>query len=468
MTRRTAIASAAATAVVFPNSMAAETVKTQVCVIGGGSGGVGAALAAARAGAKVVLLECESILGGTSTNAWVNVWQPATGGGGIPREIYDAMKQDPMGVLHYDYSGGEPRVAFKDGKWQLAYRYSLPFEPRTFNYCAREMLEATGNCLVLLNTTFYRALRRGDTIQAVEAWFPGKRLTIEAQVFIDSTADGNVCADAGCEYHMGEDPKSRYNEPSAPEQAGLHLNALTLCYRIKNTAVKQKSWLPKGVPEGICRKPVSIEEMPNGDHVMNAVGMIDGNAVLDREYSDLMREGYRRVLEHFYWLQRLPPGDRWNQRAGKEGYSTWAVVGIAPRIGVRETRRILGDYVLTEHDVQRGLQNQRLNDAIAIHDHAVDIHGLRHQIYEMPNGPYGVPYRCLLPRGVSNLFIASRAASFSHVAASSCRLSRAMMTLGQAAGNAAAMCVKNHMSAREIDVRQLQARLQSQGVAITA
>ena len=97
-----------------------ETIKTQVCVIGGGSGGIGAALAAARAGAKVVLLERESVLGGTSTMAWVHTWEPVSGANGIPRDLYMAMKEDPLAVTFSNYDEGAPR---RGG-------HGLPFEPR--------------------------------------------------------------------------------------------------------------------------------------------------------------------------------------------------------------------------------------------------------------------------------------------------------------------------------------------------
>ncbi len=436
-----------------------EVLKTQVCVIGGGSAGTGAALAAARAGANVVLVESESVLGGTSTNSWVNSWEPTSGADGIPREIYDRMKLDPLGVTYADYDSGAPR---RGGR-------GLPFEPRVFNFTSREMLEATGRCKVLLGTTFFRAHREKDRIDAVEAWFAGKRLRIEADMFIDSTADGDVCVDAGCDFHMGEDPKALYKEPSAPVKAEMSLNGLTLCYRITDTGVRQKPYLPRDVQVGICGKGVHIVEMPNGDHVLNPVNMIDGNAVLHMEYSELMREAYRRVLEHFFWLQQLPAddGSRWTRFVRDKGYGTWVIAGVAPRIGVRETRRILGDYVLNEHDCQAGLKGQTHPDIIAITDHAVDIHGRKGRLYEVPNGAYGVPYRCLTPKGVDNLYIASRAASFSHIAASSCRLCRTMMTLGQAAGNAAAMAVAQGSQARQVDVAALQAKLTAQGVAIS-
>ena len=86
-----------------------ERSRTQVCVIGGGSGGIGAALAAARGGAQVVLLEREAILGGTSTNAWVHTWEPVAGANGIPRDLYQIMKADPTAVTQPIYESGAPR-----------------------------------------------------------------------------------------------------------------------------------------------------------------------------------------------------------------------------------------------------------------------------------------------------------------------------------------------------------------------
>ncbi|MHC4444715.1 MAG: FAD-dependent oxidoreductase [Planctomycetota bacterium] len=325
---------------------------------------------------------------------------------------------------------------------------------------------ATGKSKVLLGTTFHRARVSGKTVTAVEAWFPGKHLTIEADLFVDCTADGNLATDAGCEFHLGQDARSVYNEPSAPQIAQMQLNSCTLLYRVTNTGKVLKTALPQGIKEGICPRPVCIRILPNGDHLINPLDMIEGNALLHNDYSRLMRDGLHRAIEHFHWLQNQEPQQR-NHIAGPMGYKTWTLVGIAPRIGVRESRRILGDYILTEQDCLAGLKNQQHNDIITITDHAVDIHGTNSRLYEVPNGPYGVPYRCLTPRGVENLFIASRAASFSHIAASSCRLSRTIMTIGQAAGTAAAMAVKHHLTTRQVDIRELQASMQAQGVDIT-
>ena len=441
--------------------MAAEQIKTQVCVIGGGSGGIGAAVAAARSGAEVVLLEREAALGGTSTMAWVHTWEPVSGADGLARELYGMMKADPLAVVEADYAKGAPRVGGTP----------LPFEPRSLMLAARRALDATKRCRVLLGTTVCGVRVTGSRIAAVEAYFHAKRLVVEADVFIDCTADGDVCAAAGCEYHLGEDPKGRYNEPSAPAKAETRLNSCTLVYRISDCGVRHKPYLPKGIRRGLCPRPTCIRRMPNGDLLLNAVNMVEGNPLDPDDRSRMLREAHRKVFEHFHWLQaeitspaKMPGYMR--ALVPTKGFATWSIAGIAPRLGVRETRRIVGEYVLTEHDVQAGRTKQTHDDIIAITDHAVDIHGSRHRLYEVPNGPYGIPYRCLLPKGADNLLIASRAAGFSHVAASSCRLSRQMMALGQAAGTAAAMAGKARVSPARIDVEALQGALKKQGVAI--
>jgi hypothetical protein len=444
-------------------------------VIGGGSGGTGAALAAARGGAKVVLLERESILGGTATCAFVNVWRPVTGGYGITFDLFKTMAEDPLGVtlppdcdLDAFYARTQLGPRLINGK-NVKRGAGVCFEPRAMDYAVRRLLDATGCCQTLLATTFCRAHVDNDTVKAVEAWFPGKRLMIEADVFIDCTADGDVCADAGCDYHIGEDPRSRYNEPHAPEKANVVLNGMTLCYRITDTGVKQKPFLPKGVEEKSCPLSACFDRMPNGDIVVNAVGMIGGNAIVCMEYSELMREAHRRVLAHMHHLQQLPPNHQWASAARGKGWGTWAISAIAPRIGVRETRRFLTEYVLTENDCMGGLAQQQHKDVVTVADHHIDIHGRAHrQSIPFPSGPFGIPYRCLLLKGVKNLLIASRAAGFSHIAAGAARLQRTMITLGQAAGNAAAMASQHQITVGQVDMAELQSRLRKQQVDIVA
>jgi len=466
---------AASARAAIPPGAAEERIRTEVCVIGGGSGGIGAALAAARAGARVVLVEREETLGGTATCAYVNVWRPVAGGYGVSYDLFKAMAEDPLGVtvppdgdaeaLYARNQLGPRRIGGRDVKPGA----NIAFEPRAMAEAARSLLDATGRCQTLLATTFCRARVNDDKVVAVEAWFAGKRLLIEADVFLDCTADGDVCANAGCAYHMGEDPKARYGEPHAPETARMLLNGLSLCYRITDTGVKQKPYLPKGVKEDSCPLSACFDAMPNGDVVVNPLGMISGNAVVQTEMSELLREAHRRVLAHMHAIQRLPPDHAFARASKGRGWGTWTITSIAPRIGVRETRRIVCDYMLNENDCAGGLAKQQHPDIIAIADHSIDIHGVASlQNIPFPDGPFGIPYRCLRPAGVKNLLVASRSAGFSHIAASAARLQRTVITLGQAAGNAAALAAKQRTSVSEVDVAALQSRLTAQRVCLTA
>lgn len=422
-----------------------DTITAEVCVIGGGSGGFGAALAAARQGANVVLIEKNQMLGGTSTVAWVHTWEPSRGGGGIPQDLWRVMKEDPLASPQDDYRAGEPR---QGGSW-------LTWEPRTFQWAAARLLEETGRCRVFYNAFFTGAEMDGGTMKAARCMFGGMPFRVEAPVFIDCTADANVCVAAGCETRLGEDPKSLFNEPNAPNQPTDSLNGMTLMYRITDTGEKQPTFLPPNVEKGACGKPAALRTCANGDVLVNAVNMVPGNCVLREDMASVMRRAAGLVFEHFYWMQT------------EREYATWTIAGMAPEVGVRETRRAVCDYTLTEHDCQQGVAQQPHEDIVAITDHAVDIHGPKSKLYEVPNGAYGVPFRCLLPQHTTNLLVACRGAGFTHIAASSCRLSRVMMTLGQAAGNAAAMAVAEKSPLRTVDVRALRDALTAQGVELS-
>jgi hypothetical protein len=126
---------------------------------------------------------------------------------------------------------------------------------------------------------------------------------------------------------------------------------------------------------------------------------------------------------------------------------------------------VVGECVLTERDLLAGLSGQEHADIIAIADHAVDLHGEGGGARELTE-PYGVPFGCLVPRNTQNLLVASRASSFSSIAASSCRLSRTMMQLGQAAGTASAMALEGGIDPREVPAEDLRAALRKQHVQL--
>jgi hypothetical protein len=437
--------------------------RYDICVIGAGSGGFGAACAAARQGASVLLLEAYDGLGGTSTWAGVNNYEPVAGATGLPQEVYERLRQRPLAVCLQrrthsytpEYPFGRYAAATEtDYRLSLSRRSGVPiaFEPDDLQEVMREMLAETGNCDLRLKTRFTEVDRDGDRIRSITAQGLDGHSHIEAAVFIDSTADIHLARATGCRSAIGPEDTDAYGEPSATSEGGLVLNNASPCYRIsplKPQETRQIQPPPENINLDELRPVTSIRTYANGDLNMNPLHLMSGLEALDlgEHAHDVAAE---RALGHWHVLQT------------QYGFDNWKLVWHSPRLGIRETHRLVGRYVLREQDLDAGLEAQEHDDIVAIADHAVDFHGARPS-RPVPNGPYGIPFRCLLTDEVSNLIVACRGASFSSIGASSCRLSRTMMVLGQAAGTAAALFGD---SVRDFDAAALRAQLDRDGVAL--
>jgi len=437
--------------------------RAEVCVVGGGSGGLGAAIAAARAGADVVLVERQDRLGGTSVCAYVCNWEPGPGDS-IAREIYARLSELPDAVgITTDHNGDRSQGPF--GLWLptpgLTYeetlrRAGLPrsrwravvFDPAKFSQVVSEMLAETGRCRTLLETGFVEAEAEGARVLSIKAEsVGGKTHRIRARVFIDCTGGGHLCRAVGCETMLGPEGARRFREPSAPELPGNTLNAISLCYRIRKSRSPVRQTQPEP-PVKTWPRSAHVSGLPNGDLLVNPLAMLPGRALVEQGYEACMEQCKRIVKAHWRWLQTKP------------AFSGYEFHSYAPMLGIRESYRVVGEYVLSEHDLLAGLERQVHPDVIAVADHAMDVHGEgRRRVREELSGPYGIPYRCLVPRGWDNLLVACRGASFSHIAASSCRLSRTMIALGHAAGLAAAMAARSDLPVAEIDLAALQEEL---------
>ena len=435
----------------------AEEFEADVCVIGGGSAGVGAAVAAARKGARVVLIERQQRLGGTGANAYVANWEPGPGCA-IAREIFERMKAiDGAGVARgYPVSTdapmgyslvteGEPyektlRRAGVPGSEQRR----LPYKPDAFDRVVRQMLDETGNVRLLDRTTFFKAEPNGDRtrVESILTERSGARIVrVRAKVFIDATGCVWVCRDLGCEVLLGADPKSRFDEPSAPERASLQLNAISRCYLIRPSENPRR----EPSPEGSVRFPrcAFVTGWKNGMQAVNPMPMLPGRALIDFGYDECLRRSERMARAHWRWLQEVPE------------FRGYELDEVAPMLGIRESYRVVARYVLNENDLTAGLKRQRHDDIIAVADHPCDIHGAGGGLGALKTA-YGIPYRCLIPAGSwENLLVACRGAGFSKIAASSCRLQRTMIQVGHAAGVASAMAVETGSAVDEIDVGKL-------------
>lgn len=463
--------------------------RCDLAVIGGGSGGFAAALAAARLGLDVVLVEKGDCLGGTSVRGGVNCWEMAVGSTGIPFEVYRQLKSQPGAVGIYSfgrhggrfdaqrekfpYPGGEtvidPTCRYLDtlqrhvspgqkADWphRRQYWHGVPFEPEAMARTMRAMLDATGNCRVMLNTAFVATDSREGRVEAVRL-SDGSRLS--ARFFVDSTGDGLVCVAAGCQSMTGQESREMYGEPDAPAKANNRVNGVTLIYRAAPAVAASVEPLPDGVPETCWwakRFPgAHVNHYPNGDLNINMLPTMEGDEYLRLGPEAAYAECLRRVRAHWHdWQARFDEFRRYRL--------TW----IAPALGVRESRRIVGEYVLTENDLLAGLSGQKHRDIIALADHMMDTHGSHSRHPGELRQPYGIPYRCLVPKGFRNLLVACRSASFTSLAASSCRLSRTMMQLGQAAGTAAALAKRLDVDLPAVAPERLRAALVEQHVQL--
>ena len=459
---------------------AAETIRCEVAVIGGGSGGFGAALAAARAGVDVVLVERADGLGGNSVRGGVNNWEPGAGGTGFPFELFQRLSKitNAIGVYSmgrhqstYDakretfrFPGGEavidPKRSYIDtlARAGQSHRdlHGIPFEPEAMAATMLAMLEETKHCRVLLGAEFASANADDLTVHSVTLQ-DGR--VIEADYFVDATGDGLVCVAAGCAQMMGQESRAAFDEPSAPTNATAKINGVTLIYRLTPT----RTPLIEALPEGVSNRcwwaksfPAAMfTHYPNGDINVNMLPTMEGAEFMRLGYREAFAECRRRVAAHWHDVQTRC-----------EEFRGYRIAWTAPALGIRESRRILGDYVLTQQDLIAGIRKQAHDDVIALADHPMDTHGSHSPGLSAIREPYGVPYRCLIPKGRRNLLIACRAASFSSLAASSCRLSRTMMQLGQAAGTAVALAKQLDVELPDVPPGKLRAALRAQHVQL--
>lgn len=488
---------------------AAEPIRCELAVIGGGSGGFGAALAAARLGVDVVLVEQGDCLGGTSVRGGVNCWEMGAGGTGIPFELYKRLRKVPgavgiysfgrhgswfkPGAEPYRYPGGEtvidptrryldtlqrhvPAGVVRSETFSREFWHGVPFEPDAMARTMAGMLEETGHCRVLLNTAFVKAEAEGGRVTTVGLKVAGRqdagkagsaalgdtedgnRLRLVADYFIDATGDGLVCVAAGCEAMSGQESREMFGEPSAPEKATRKVNGVSLIYRVTPVERPGVEPLAEDIPETCWwRKSypgAQVNHYPNGDLNINILPTMEGDEFLRLGYDAAMRECQRRVRGHWHAWQ-----------TGYDEFRRFRLKWIAPALGVRESRRIVGQYVLTQNDLLAGVGGEKHADIIALADHSMDTHGGHAKGGEVRQ-PYGIPFRCLVPKGQKNLLVACRAASFSSLAASSCRLSRTMIQLGQAAGTAVALAQRLEVDLPDLPPEALRGALREQHVQL--
>ena len=415
--------------------------EAEVMVVGGGPGGIGAAVAAAREGADVLLVEHYGFLGGMATAGEVNPFMP---------NHLDSRSLDE-GV----YTDWLDRIESYGGRR----RGTLVFNPNVARLAAEDLcLEAGVRLLYHHRTAQVETAERRITCVVLHT--KSGLSAARAGQYIDGTGDGDLCAAAGCAFEYGGEGteyvqpmtlcfKLKLDRADAPPGRGRE--DLYTLVREQNNRIQQAFRRAQEDGRIHCpRENVLMFRGVDGDVVhFNTTRVIKKSSINGAELSEAEIEARRQLRELVAVLRSDVPIFR-NAR----------VYSIAPQIGIRESRRILGRYYLTRKDYE---DCAAFPDGVARVNYPIDIHsptGSGTEIVRLPKGGwYEVPFGCLLPRDVDNLAIGSRCISVDHAVHASCRVMAPVCSLGHAAGTAAAMAIQQGVDVCRVDGRELKQRL---------
>jgi hypothetical protein len=459
--------------IALPLRHAALAGETDVLVVGGGPAGLGAAIGAADAGARVILTERYGFLGGNATAALVmplmsfHTQRPA------PEHKVNASAATTL--LPTDHGPGKPvvagvlrhlleRLVSVGGAIppSLSTGYVVPFDPEWFKLVALDLLNEAG--VQFLLHAFASGVLGEKKVEGAIFETKSGPIAIRARVVIDCTGDADMAVQAGAPFEVG--------------RADGLAQPMTLMFRMAD-------FQRKGFEEYVKRNPAQWRgvhglwdlvreatlagdlELPREDILFFAtphehevsvnstrVTRVLGTDVWDLTYAECASRVQMCQIAEF--LRRYVPGF-------EQSYAVQSGINI----GVRETRRIVGEYQLTAYDV---LNARKFDDAIARGAYPVDIHnptGTGTVLKRLPPGEaYDIPLRCLLPQSTEGLLVAGRCISGTHEAHSSYRVMPIVMATGQAAGVCAALAARRNAAPRDTPAGLVQEELLRQGASL--
>jgi len=462
-----------------------------VIVAGGGTAGVIAAIAAARRGARTLILERSFVLGGmlTAGEAGITKFSEHCRDAEVyRREVLDVLSRDPRSVqvaggIAHEYverllasgkalgTGGDAGSYVFTDRWQA-------------EWTLLEMVRESG-AEVLYDTRVCLVKKEGSAVTGVVALNKDGFTEFSAKCVIDATGDADVAQLADCETRLGA------CEADIAEGCGSQVGEMAVfgvMFRVAGVDFARLYDYLEQNPErfwqhefGVMSLPYArsaheagemsvmrvVIDLPEGKTGLMQVYNLpeEGGAILLGSYCDYagngvdarslslgqesLRFGARRLLE----TVRCVPGFE------------AARITYIPDVGVRETRHVLGRYVLTGMDVLTG---RDFPDSIAAGGHPVDIHPIPPEVEHMPmnHWRFHIPYRILLPKGVDNLLVAGRAVSATRMASGSTRTTVQCMAMGEAAGTAAALAVRQGCPVGDVNTDELREELKKTGAIL--
>lgn len=442
-----------------------EKLSADVIVVGGGPAGMCAAIAAAREGSKVLLVERSGSCGGMATQGMVGPFMTSYDRKGEHMIIRGLFEEIVDRMVERDYAIHPSQVRAGTGftSWiEVGHDHVTPFEAEGLKLVIDDMLEEAGVKL-LYHTQFLKPIMNDKAIEGVVVSSKRGIEIIEGKVVIDCTGDGDVAARSGVPYEMGNEalglmqPATLFfhicncdeKAMEADVQANLYtfyrkdgINYRSFHWRISE-AREKGDWTLNRVSLGLFRMPKPDEWCVNTSRVMG----IDSTNNQSLTRGEI--EGRRQVEHILKFLRKYVPG-----------CENAKLKSTAPHLGIRESRHIKGDYRLTTNDL---LTAKVPEDSILLASNSVDVHGrfgpTSNEYVPIEGNYYGVPYRSLIASGVEGLLLAGRCVSADSTAAGAIRVMPPCMGMGQAAGTAAAMAVKAAITPRQLDAQALRRRL---------
>lgn len=399
-----------------------ETLNYDVVVAGGGTAGCAAAIAAARRGHRVLVIEAGNSLGGVSTSGGVNEWYAHLDGLG---NIFDRVtrEMDAFGAKFGRFFNGE----YLKIVWQ--------------------MLVREAGVDVLFHANLCGADAEEGRVTAVQALCCGQVVEARAPYFIDTSGEGTLGFLAGADYMKGDPAQGRT----------LHMSLTCMLF---DTGKEVTPYLP---PE---LEPINNQSelpglhaslhLPDGRVYCNMSKVMGEDATHPLSLSRAEQEARLQVVRIVHFLQRT-------------SYPRHMLGSTGARIGIREGRRLLGDYVVSESDITSA-QNTDFPDGVAVATCAIDFHSLTkagNEGWRQRVSPYALPLRAMTSKGFANLLMAGKCISGDQVAHSSYRMTPTCCMMGQAVGTAAAMAMEaNAPDIRQVDITNLRAQLTTDGMQL--
>ena len=412
----------------------------EVCVVGGGPAGVCAAIEAARAGKRTALVEATGMLGGMATSALVGPFMTCYDSRGeerVVRGIFDEIVERMIaieGAISPDMTDAPSVYTSFLKKY---HRRVTPFDSFALQLVLDRMCIEAG-IEIFLYTKYVDSIVKDGAIDSIVLAAPEGLVALKAELYIDCTGNADVAAESGVETWWG-------SEDGMPPQPG------TLFFEVDDA--DDEAFLGRGsrpkLPTKCYRKPIP------GTYKVNHYRVYGVNANSARSMTDAHIEAREQVLDSYRDLLET------------EGFEHCKITQVAPVLGIRESRHIVGKYRLTVNDVSEGVF---FDDTVVVFGYGMDVHSRDGKISGGFHGKvapkYSIPYRSLVPAGCSNLLVAGRPISAESQAAGAFRVIPACMAMGQAAGQACSIALDARCDVGNIDTDLLRTKLREHGAIV--